>query len=386
MYRYATYRLYPTKAQARRMEAIIDVCLRFANVLLDERRAARHAGEKVGLVAQLRRVAAWRLEDAAAAVLHSHVLQCVCKDVDAAWWAWLRKGKDRKGDGPHQREAGDVRGFGFKEAGNGFGICGRRLRLSGVGRVAVRWHRPLEGEVRTLRIYREAGRWHAAFCCLVEPQPLPPSSAEVGVDVGTGDLLVLSSGERIANPRFGLQVRDRLAALRARLAGAVPGSSGHRKALLRLGREQVKVARRRLDYIAKAVAGLAGAYGRIAVEDLDTARLSNTRPAVSDAGWGAFRRLLLKKAEATGRTVTFVPAAWTSQTCSGCGGRSRRHLPLSERTFVCGACGLRLDRDVNAARVVLARAREMWDLEGETAGPQPGQAREATPEAAAPLG
>jgi putative transposase len=152
-----------------------------------------------------------------------------------------------------------------------------------------------------------------------------------------------------------------VASLRAGLARKRPGTAGYRKAMVRLGRAQVRAAARRRNLVSYLVARLVGNYDRIAVENLATGRLAAARPSISDAGWGLFRRLLLKKAEAAGRVVTFVPAAYNSQTCGVCGGRNRRRLPLDERTFVCESCGRRSDRDANAALVVLHRAQAIWE-------------------------
>ncbi len=85
-------------------------------------------------------------------------------------------------------------GFGFKEYGNGFKIDGRRLKLSCIGRIAVRWHRPIEGKIKTCRVYCRAGRWFASFACEVEkPEPLPKTGEAIGVDVGLLRLATLST-------------------------------------------------------------------------------------------------------------------------------------------------------------------------------------------------
>lgn len=360
MLRYFSYRLYPSRAQVRRLEATLAVCGRFFNHLLAERLTGHHEKRTVGLVHQLRQVAVFRSADAEAALVHSHTLQLIAKDADRAWRAWIRHGA--KGNGPRPRQNWDARSFGFKQPNNGWKVDGRRLRLFKIGRVASRWHRPLLGTLKTLRVYRQAGRWFAAFGCEVEPTPLAPTGREVGLDLGTEHLATLSTGERIPNPRLGLAAQGRLTILRERLKRAVPGSPGHRKAMIRLGRAQIRVAAQRRDHLSKVVAGLVGEYDRIAIEAFNASSLSRRRAAVSDAGWGLFRRLLVAKAKATGRVVTPVNPVWSSQTCSACGRRSRRRLPLSEREFVCDGCGYRADRDTNAALVILGRARERWGI------------------------
>src|SRR4051812_2933395 len=99
IYSYFVYRLYPTKAQARRLEAALEVSRVFFNLLLDERRAAYEVGVYVGLTAQLRRVAEYRrLHPEVKALHHSHTLQEVARSVDRSWATWMKRG--RKGVGP----------------------------------------------------------------------------------------------------------------------------------------------------------------------------------------------------------------------------------------------------------------------------------------------
>jgi putative transposase len=106
----------------------------------------------------------------------------------------------------------------------------------------------------------------------------------------------------------------------------------------RLIRFQVRIADRRRDYLWKVVADLVARFARIAVEDL-ALRNFGRNLAIEDAGWGLFRRLLISKAEATGKVVALVEPRWTTRTCSSCGWRNRRDMPLSQRQFLCEKCG-----------------------------------------------
>jgi putative transposase len=119
-----------------------------------------------------------------------------------AFQAFFRRDKAGETPGhPRFKSRQRFRSFGLKEYNNGFKLDGRRLRLSGVGRVAVRWHRPPEGTIKMARIVRKAGKWYAVFACEVEVAPLPPSDQEVGIDAGLSSLFVLSTGEHVKNPR-----------------------------------------------------------------------------------------------------------------------------------------------------------------------------------------
>jgi putative transposase len=364
-----TYRLYPNNAQRRRLEETLETCRRFYNDCLHERHAAYAIeGRTIGKVEQLRRVKVHKINNAFAANIHSHVLQVVVTDLDKAFQAFFRRVKAGKQPGyPRFKPATRFRSFGFKEAGNGFKVDGRRLRLSGIGRIAVRWHRPLEGTIKTLRVSCKAGKWYASLCCAVEPQPLPPCTEEVGIDAGLSRLFTLSTGEQVDNPRWYRSSQGKLRVLQRAVARKKKGSANRRKAIRQLSRHAEHVANQRKDYLGKLVATLIALYGFIAIEDLSINRMVPGKLAKSilDAGWGFFRQRLLAKAENAGRVVTLVDPAYTSQDCYRCGHRQK--LALADRWYAC-PCGVSLDRDHHGALHVLTRGQRVWALSSETSG------------------
>jgi putative transposase len=173
MLRTFAYRLYPSKPQARLLDSTLETCRRWYNQCLAERRNAyQQHGASVGKYQQLAKVKEQKASNSYAKDIHSHVLQIVVADLDKAFQAFFRRVKAGETPGfPRFKGRNRFSSFGFKEYGNGFKIDGRRLRLSGIGRVAVRWHRPLKGQIRTLRIIRKAGLWYACFACEVEAVP-----------------------------------------------------------------------------------------------------------------------------------------------------------------------------------------------------------------------
>jgi putative transposase len=363
------YRLYPSNAQRRRLEQTLETCRRFYNDCLHERKAVSEVeGRTLSKVKQLRRVKIHKINNPFAADIHSHVLQVVVTDLDKAFQAFFRRLKAGEKPGfPRFKPFTRFRSFGFKEVGNGFKVDGRRLRLSGIGRVAVHWHRPLEGTVKTLRISCKAGKWYASFCCEVEATPLPPCSDEVGIDAGLKCLLALCTGEKIPNPRWYRRSQGKQRILQRAVTRKKKGGSNRRKAIRQLSRHAEHVANQRKDYLGKLVSALIATFGYIAVEDLSIQRLvqGNLAKSILDAGWGFFRQRLLAKAANAGRVVTLVDPAYTSQDCSGCGHRQK--LSLAERWYEC-PCGHSLDRDHNAALNVLTRGQRVWALSSETSG------------------
>jgi len=365
------YRLYPTCSQDRLLTQTVETCLHWYNACLAERKTAweeRH--ESVGKFAQLRRVKEHKATNPFAAHVHSHILQVVVADVDQAFAAFFRRVKEGSTPGyPRFKGRNRFHSFGLKEYGNGFRLDGRRLKLSGIGRIAVRWHRPIGGTIKTLRVVRTAGRWYACFACEVEPAPQPATGREVGLDVGLYHLLATSDGEVKDNPRWYRAEQAQLRVLQRRVSRRTKGGSNRGKAVAALQRQHERIVNRRHDFLNKLAHDLIMRYDRIALENMATANIVRNRTlskSILDAGWSYLRAHLTSKAEEAGRVVYAVEPAYTSKTCSRCGAMFES-LTLADRWVDC-ACGLSLDRDHNAALNILNRAGHARWGESTTVG------------------
>ncbi len=362
MYKVFAYRLYPTKTQAQRMELFRETCRRWYNQCLAVRKSAYEArGERITRFDQIREVTAFRATDADAAQLPHHVLQDVVDRLERTFQAFFRRvAAGEKAGYPRFKSRARYASFGYKQPGHGFKITGRRLRLTGIGRVAVRWHRPLQGTVKTLQIARKAGKWYCYFACEVEPAPLPPTGCDVGVDVGIASLMTLSTGEKEQNPAWYRKAQRRLRVLQRRINRRQLGGKNRRKAILQAQRQHIHIAEQRKDALNKIVHRLIRRYDRIAVEHLRIQHMVKNHhlsKSILDAGWGYFRAHLTRKAAEAGRVMCLVGAQYTSKLCSGCGDM-QPHLTLKDRWFAC-ACGVSLDRDHNAAINILNRAGQV---------------------------
>ena len=242
----------------------------------------------------------------------------------------------------------------------------------------------------------EAGRWCVAFGCEVERAVVESNGHDdtVGVDLGVLTLATLSTGEVVAGPRAlraGLRKLRRLSRYHARCRR---GSANRRRAARSLARHHARVASLRRDHLHQLTTRLAKSHGRIVIEDLNvsgmtrSARGSREAPghnmraknglnrSLADASFGEFRRQLEYKCRWYGSELVvadrFLPS---SKTCSRCG-TVRDGLRLEERVFGCVACGLRIDRDLNAAINLAGWARpDVAPSAGETenACPRGGQ-------------
>jgi putative transposase len=229
-----------------------------------------------------------------------------------------------------------------------------------VGDVRVRWSRPLPSAPPSVTVIREPdGRYYASFVVERAATPLPANGREIGVDVGLASLVVTSDGEVIANPRFLRAKEHRLARAQRALSRKQKGSANREKARRRVAVVHRKVRETRLDHAHKTALKLVRDNQAVYAEDIAVSGLARTRLAksVHDAGWSQLVRLIEEKALQYGREFRRI-GRWepTSQVCSACGVKDGPK-PLVVRTWTCPACGAAHDRDVNAARNVLALGR-----------------------------
>ncbi len=204
-----------------------------------------------------------------------------------------------------------------------------------------------------------AGRWFVSLLC-EDPaiKPLPATDAAVGVDVGLDHLLTLSTGEKITNPRHERRDRTRLAKAQRELSRKVGGDGANRRrARRKVAKIHARIADRRRDHLHKLTTRLVREIQTLVIEDLTVRTMVKNHRlarAISDASWSEFRSMLEYKAAWYGREVIAVDRFFpSSRLCSACGTLQEK-MPLSVRTWTYGSCGTAHDRDVNAAKNLLA--------------------------------
>jgi putative transposase len=222
------------------------------------------------------------------------------------------------------------------------------------------WSRPLPEGVQpsTVTVSRDsAGRWFVSI--LVEDPtvaPLPPVDQRVGLDAGLDNLVTLSTGEKVTNPRHERADRRKLAKAQRALARKQQGSANRAKARARVALVHARITDRRRDHLHKVTTRLVHENQVVAVEDLTVRNMLRNHSlarAISDAAWSELRRMLEYKCQWYGRELRLVDRWYpSSKLCSQCGAL-KEAMPLSIRTWTC-TCGAVHDRDVNAARNILA--------------------------------
>jgi putative transposase len=359
------YRIYP---ELRQQEALARAfgCARVVfNDCLRLREDCHAAGEKISdteiqrqvvTLAKLTPERVWLSDVASVALVQA------CQDARRAYRNWFDsmsgKRKGRRIGHPRLRSKRGRQSIRLTR--NGFALHGDRLYLAKVGDVRVQWSRPLPSEPSSVTVINDAdGRYYASFIVTRDATPLPASGREIGIDVGLVSLAVTSDGEIIANPRFLRAKEHHLARAQRALCRKASGSANRAKARRRVAALHRKVRGTRLDHAHKTALRLVRENQAVYAEDIVVSGLARTRLAksVHDAGWTQLLRLMEEKAFQYGRTFhrigRFEP---TSQVCSTCGVKDGLK-PLSVRAWTCAACGTVHDRDVNAARNILAAGR-----------------------------
>ena len=235
---------------------------------------------------------------------------------------------------------------------------GEKLRVTPFGELSIVKHRRIAGKIKTLTLKREpTGKWFACFA--VEQEKVLPrenNGKKVGVDLGLKSLAMLSDGTVISNPRHLLEHEERLAFLQRRLSRARKRGTNRLKAKLRVAMVHERISNMRKDFLHKTSVQLVNNYSFIALEKLASQEMAERQfgKQINDAGWNMFANMLAYKAEEAGCQVVFVNPRDTTKECSNCQGLTKKEL--RERMHNCQFCGLSMDRDLNAARVILKRA------------------------------
>jgi putative transposase len=217
-----------------------------------------------------------------------------------------------------------------------------------------------------------ADRWFVSFTVEAERQ-IPTSNGKtttIGVDVGIRHLAVLSTGEPpVPNPRALEQSIRKLRRLNRELARRRPTSRRRKLARRRLARAQARAANLRRDGLHRLTTTLANEHATVVVEHLNVAGMLRNRRvarAIADAGLAELRRMLAYKTVWYGSHLVVADRFYpSSKTCSTCGWVKAK-LTMAERTFTCEVCGLRVDRDLNAARNLAKLAQNVAQSGWET--------------------
>lgn len=292
--------------------------------------------------------------------------------LDKAWKRWTIPDKTgKRGGRPRFKKRGDICSFTFPRVNcpkAGAHLSGNILKLAKIGEIEVILHRPIPDglTIKQATILRKADGWYVSLSLEDDtvPSPLPVDEIKsaVGIDVGLEKLLATSDGLGVEVPQFYRKAQTTLARQQRKLARKQKGSKNYQKQANKVARLHLHIARQRTEFHYQVAHWLCSAYDLIVFESLNIRGLARTHLAKSilDVAWGAFLDILQAVAVKRGKMVIAENPNNTSQECSGCGKRVQK--TLTDRVHNCPHCGLKMDRDWNAAINILNRAKRTLGL------------------------
>ena len=357
------YRLFTQKSQETKLNNMLDSARFLYNCALEQRVVCWKQWRKsVNYYDQANALKEIRSLDEGIAQLNYSTSQDILRRLDKSFQAFFRRIKtgNTPPGFPRFKSRNRFNSITFPTYGDGIKLKNGKFYIQNVGNVRIKLHREISGSIKTVTIRRTNNKWYACFSCEVEFKPLPASGKTVGIDVGLSSFATLSTGEKIANPRFFKTDEVKLTKAQRRLSKETKGTSSRAKQRKKVSRIHEKIANRRNDFAHKLSRNLVDMFQVIAFEKLNIKGMMENHPkvfgyklnkSIFDVAWSQFTQLTSAKAEWAGRKVIFVNPRNTSKMCSRCGRLVEK--TLADRVHHC-SCGLVLDRDENAAINILS--------------------------------
>ena len=233
------------------------------------------------------------------------------------------------------------------------------IKLPKLKQVKAKLHRKFQGKIKSATVSQvPSGKYYVSILVETEHVPLEHTDHNIGLDLGIKDLCITSDGNKYENPKTIRKYENKLAKLQRQLAHKKKGSNNYHKKKKQIALCHEKITNTRKDYLHKISHEIISENQVIVSENLQIKNMIKNHhlaKSITDVSWYELTRQLEYKAEWNGRKYIKVDTFYaSSQLCSVCGYQNPDIKDLSVRTWICPECGAEHDRDINAAKNILA--------------------------------
>jgi len=348
------YKLKPTKKQEQIFTSWLGTCrfvyncsLEYKILMYSKYGKSLSKFDIINELPECRKQIKWLKE------VNAQTLQDVIERLDKTYQTFFRGGGF-----PKFAKKDKFKSFAFKQSVKLHSTTSNRIgkvQLPKIGVVNYINSRNFDGKIKRTNITKEYNGWFISFMVEEENKPLPPSTKEIGIDLGITNFATTSNGDKFFDPKPLKKYTRKLRRIQRSVSRKKKGSNNRKKEIKKLQKLHSKIKNIRYDFQQKLSTQLIRENQTIVVENLKISNmLKNHKLAksISDVGWYGFTEQLKYKAKWYERNFERVPPHNTSKMCSGCG-TLNTSLTLDVREWVCTSCGSLHDRDVNAAINIL---------------------------------
>ena len=236
---------------------------------------------------------------------------------------------------------------------------GGKIKLPKLKAVKAKLHRNFSGQIKSVTVSQvPSGKYYVSILVETEHMELPHTNQNTGIDLGIKDLCITSDGKKYENPKIIKKYQKKLIKLQRQLTHKEKRSQNYCKTRKKIALCHEKITNTRKDYLHKISHEIISENQVIVSENLQIKNMVKNHhmaKSISDVSWHELTRQLEYKSKWNGREYVKIDTFYaSSQICSVCRYQNTETRDLSIREWLCPVCGTKHDRDINAAKNILA--------------------------------